>query len=60
MSIEMYTKIPDEQIKRTKREKNTYSKTSRLEKAFFLKTEGIQLHHNHEKKLFLTALLLFT
>jgi hypothetical protein len=37
-----------------KREKNTYSQTSRLENP-----EELQLHHNHEKFLFLTVLLLF-
>jgi hypothetical protein len=42
---------PDEQ---TKREENTYSQTSRLETP-----EGLQLHHNHEKVLFLTVLSLF-
>jgi hypothetical protein len=36
------------------REKNTHSQTSRLENP-----EGLQLHHNHEKILFLTVLLLF-
>jgi hypothetical protein len=35
-------------------EKNTYSQTSRLENP-----EELQLHHNHEKILFLTVLLLF-
>jgi hypothetical protein len=34
--------------------KNTYSQTSRLENP-----EELQLHHNHEKFLFLTVLLLF-
>jgi hypothetical protein len=34
--------------------KNTYSQTSRLETP-----EELQLHHNHEKFLFLTVLLLF-
>jgi hypothetical protein len=34
--------------------KNTYSQTSRLETL-----EELQLHHNHEKFLFLTVLLLF-
>jgi hypothetical protein len=33
---------------------NIYSQTSRLETP-----EELQLHHNHEKILFLTALLLF-
>jgi hypothetical protein len=37
-----------------KREKNTYSQTSRLENP-----EELQLHHNHEKFLLLTVLLLF-
>jgi hypothetical protein len=37
-----------------KREKNEYSQTSRLETP-----EELQLHHNHEKILFLTVLLLF-
>jgi hypothetical protein len=36
------------------RKKNTYSQTSRLENP-----EELQLHHNHEKILFLTELLLF-
>jgi hypothetical protein len=36
------------------REKNAYSQTSRLENP-----EELQLHHNHEKFLFLTALSLF-
>jgi hypothetical protein len=34
--------------------KNTYSQTSRLENP-----EELQLNHNHEKFLFLTALFLF-
>jgi hypothetical protein len=34
--------------------KNTYSLTSRLENP-----EELQLHHHHEKILFLTVLLLF-
>jgi hypothetical protein len=37
-----------------KREKNTFSQTSRLETP-----EEIQLHYNHKKILFLTMLLLF-
>jgi hypothetical protein len=37
-----------------KERKNTYSQTSRLENP-----EELQLHHNHEKFLFLTVLLLF-
>jgi hypothetical protein len=37
-----------------KREKKTYSQTSRLENP-----EELQLHHNHEKFLFLTVLSLF-
>jgi hypothetical protein len=36
------------------KEKNTYSQTSRLENL-----EELQLHHDHEKFLFLTVLLLF-
>jgi hypothetical protein len=38
-----------------KREKNVHSQISRLEK----NPEELQLHHNHEKFLFLTVLLLF-
>jgi hypothetical protein len=46
---------PDEQIKLKERErKNTYSQTSRFETP-----EELQLHHNHEKFLFLTVLLFF-
>jgi hypothetical protein len=46
---------PDEQTKLTERErKNTYSQASRLKNP-----EELQLHHNHEKFLFLTVLLLF-
>jgi hypothetical protein len=37
-----------------KREKDTYNQTSWLENP-----EKLQLHHNHEKFLFLTMLLLF-
>jgi hypothetical protein len=37
-----------------KERKNTYSQTSRLKNP-----EELQLHHNREKILFLTALLLF-
>jgi hypothetical protein len=37
-----------------KERKNTYSQTSRLETP-----EELQRHHNHEKFLFLTVLLLF-
>jgi hypothetical protein len=50
------TETPDERKKRTKIEKkiNKYSQTSRLENL-----EELQLHHNHEKFLFLTVLLLF-
>jgi hypothetical protein len=36
------------------REKSTYSQTSRLENP-----QELQLHHNHEKILFLAVLLLF-
>jgi hypothetical protein len=39
MSTKTYTEIPDEQLKRTKKEKNTYSQTSRLEIP-----EELQLH----------------
>jgi hypothetical protein len=43
------------QNERKEREKkNTYSQTSLLENP-----EELQLHHNHEKFLFLTVLLLF-
>jgi hypothetical protein len=45
----------DEQTKWTERErKNAFSQTSRLENP-----EELQLHHNHEKFLFLTVLSLF-
>jgi hypothetical protein len=45
----------DQRTKRTERErKNANSQTSRLETP-----EELQLHHNHEKFLFLTVLLLF-
>jgi hypothetical protein len=55
MSTKTYTEIPDEQTKRTKKEKsNTHSQTSQLENP-----EELQLHHNHKKILFLTVLLLF-
>jgi hypothetical protein len=37
-----------------KKEKNTYSQTSRLENP-----KELQLHQNHEKFLFLAVLLLF-
>jgi hypothetical protein len=37
-----------------KERENTYSQTSRLGTP-----EELQLHHNHEKVLFLTVLLLF-
>jgi hypothetical protein len=42
------------QDEQREREKNTYSQTSRIENP-----EELQLHHNHEKFLFLTLLLLF-
>jgi hypothetical protein len=42
------------QNEQKERNKNTYSQTSRLENP-----EELQLHHNHEKFLFLTVLLLF-
>jgi hypothetical protein len=56
MSSKNSNKIPDEQTKRTRRKKRktTFCQTSRLENP-----EGLQLHHNHEKILFLTVLLLF-
>jgi hypothetical protein len=54
MSTKTYTENPDEQTKWTERErKNTHSQTSRLENP-----EELQLHHNHEKVLFSTLLLL--
>jgi hypothetical protein len=37
-----------------KKRKKTYSQTSRLQRS-----EELQLHHYHEKQLFLTVLLLF-
>jgi hypothetical protein len=40
--------------RKREKEKNTYSQTSRLENP-----EELQLHHNHEKILILTVLLLF-
>jgi hypothetical protein len=43
-----------EQNKTERERKNKYSKTSRLETP-----EELQLHHNYEKFLFLTVLLLF-
>jgi hypothetical protein len=42
------------QNEQKEREKNACSRTSRLETP-----EELQLHHNHEKLLFLTVLLLF-
>jgi hypothetical protein len=56
MSTKTYTEIPDKQTKRTKEgnEKNTHSQTRRLKNL-----EELQLHHNHEKFLFLTVPLLF-
>jgi hypothetical protein len=42
------------QNEQKEREKNTYSQTSRFETP-----EELQLHHNHEKLLFLSVLLLF-
>jgi hypothetical protein len=41
-------------MNKKREEKNTYSQTSRLENQ-----EELQPHHNHEKFLFLTVLLLF-
>jgi hypothetical protein len=40
-------------MNKKREKKNTYSQTSRLENP-----EELQLHHNHEKFLFLTVLLL--
>jgi hypothetical protein len=55
MNTKTYTGTPDEQTKMNKkREQKTYSQTSRLENS-----EELQLHHNHEKFMFLTVLLLF-
>jgi hypothetical protein len=55
MRTKTYTEKPDEQENEQKEsEKNTYSQTSRLENP-----EELQLHHKHEKFLFLTVLLLF-
>jgi hypothetical protein len=42
------------QNEKKEREKNKFSQTSRLETP-----EELQLHHNHEKILFLTVLLPF-
>jgi hypothetical protein len=42
------------QNEQKEREKNAYSQTSRLETP-----EELQLHHNHEKIMFLTVLSLF-
>jgi hypothetical protein len=42
------------QNEQKERKKNTCSQTSRLETP-----EELQLHHNHEKFLFLTVMLLF-
>jgi hypothetical protein len=48
MSTKTYTETPDEQAKSTeKREKSTYSQTSRLENP-----EKLQLHHDHENSCF--------
>jgi hypothetical protein len=50
-----FTENPDKQTKMNKkREEKKYSHTSRLENL-----EELQLHHYHEKFLFLTVLLLF-
>jgi hypothetical protein len=55
MSTKTQTKTSDEQSKLKEREKKkTYSQTSRLDNP-----EELQLHHNHEKILFLTVLLFF-
>jgi hypothetical protein len=56
MSTKKFTETSDEQANWKKREKSTtYSQTSRLENP-----EELQLHHNHEKFLFLTGLLHFS
>jgi hypothetical protein len=51
---------PKEQKKR--KEKNTYSQNSRLENPAGVveNPEELQLHHNHEKFLFLTMKLNFS
>jgi hypothetical protein len=55
MSTKTYTDYPDDQKnEQNERRKKTYSQTSRLENP-----KELQLHHNHEKILFLTVLLLF-
>jgi hypothetical protein len=52
-TITNYTEIPDEQPKRTKKEKMLFSQTSRLENP-----EELQLNNNHQNFLLLTVLLL--
>jgi hypothetical protein len=56
MSTKTYTKKKQMsgQNEQKERKKNTYSQTSRLENP-----EELQLHHNHEKKIVSTVLLLF-
>jgi hypothetical protein len=48
ISTETHSEIQDEHMKRTKKDKNAYSQTSRL-----AKPEVLQLHNNHEKNLVL-------
>jgi hypothetical protein len=47
-------KISKQNEQKERKEKNTYSQTSRLENP-----EELQLHHYHGKFLFFTVLLLF-
>jgi translation initiation factor 2 beta subunit (eIF-2beta)/eIF-5 len=46
--------VPDERIKRMKKEKNTYSQTSGLENP-----QELQLHYHHERSLNKSCFLLF-
>jgi hypothetical protein len=48
------TQMSGQDEQRERERENTYSQTSQLENP-----EEFQLHHNHEKFLFLTVLLLF-
>jgi hypothetical protein len=48
------TALSDEQANEQKERKKSFSETSQLENP-----EELQLHHNHEKFLFSTVLLLF-
>jgi hypothetical protein len=54
ISTKIKSEIPDKQLNRTNKNKNTYCQTSQLEKP-----EKFQLHQNHGKSLFWTVLLLF-